>query len=118
MNHPYQYIGFFPDPESFYQLVDGLRSHKLNRQIIFPHVTVLYMPEDALQALFGTEAEITVTGYGCDGKNGNFVSYYGYSKDSYGCDAFRCNFCRRTVFRFCKSRDKCLFGRAVSRRSL
>ena len=69
MNHPYQYIGFFPEPKQFYQLVDGLRSRKLHRQITFPHVTVLYMPEDALQPLFGTEAEITVTGYGCDGKN-------------------------------------------------
>ena len=65
----YLYVAFFVDPEELYGKTRSLRKDPLPCAPSFPHVTVAYKPETVDRSLFGKKAEITITGYGNNGKN-------------------------------------------------
>lgn len=54
------------------QKAANLRTYPLEREITNPHVTCEFRPKNPQTELFGTEAEVTITGYGCDGNNEGF----------------------------------------------
>lgn len=68
----YYYIGCFFDKEEEERLLEHRQGPALERPIGSLHVTVEYLPEHVDTSLFGTEVEVTVTGYGNDGRNEGF----------------------------------------------
>lgn len=70
------YVGWFLDggADAVGRIRDGLRSlgidaEGLGKDIACPHVTLSYMPDDAMEGLFGARARLVVTAYGSDGRN-------------------------------------------------
>lgn len=65
----YKYIGCFVDRGQLMEIVNKICSQRLDRIIKHPHVTFIFRPETVDESLFGKQLEVTVTGYGNDGKN-------------------------------------------------
>ncbi len=73
----YRYIGCFIESEALHAAIAHLPAKRLFRVIAHPHVTFAYMPAQVDRSLFGQKLTVTVTGYGCDGKNeGLYVSVH------------------------------------------
>ena len=68
----YYYIGCFFDKEEEERILDRRQGPVLEHPIEPLHLTVEYMPEPVDASLFGTVVEVTVTGYGNDGRNEGF----------------------------------------------
>ena len=69
----YHYVGFFFDFDELTEKVRDIRRDPLSRSIREPHVTYEFQPHAVDAAMFGTEAEFEITGYGNDGRNEGLV---------------------------------------------
>ena len=65
----YHFVGFFPNPQELWAKTDSIRSFRLANTIMNPHITTEFQPLSVDETLFGETVQITITGYGCDGKN-------------------------------------------------
>ena len=63
------YTGWFVEPEEIGQIAAELAPQRLEKKIEYPHITLVFKPEQVNTELFGSKARITVTGYGNDGEN-------------------------------------------------
>lgn len=69
MQNEYIYIGIFVDEEEVLEPLQADFPSRLERQIKNHHCTLAIYPQVIDTTIFGTEVEILVTGYGCDGEN-------------------------------------------------
>lgn len=60
------YTGWFINPKD-------IGKASLEKPIQYPHITLAFKPEDALEDKFGTTAKIKVVGYGNNGTNEGYL---------------------------------------------
>lgn len=69
MNTQFHYVGLFFKFHSFQSLIAGIRRDPLENDILYPHITFEYMPQEVDRSLFGKPVQVKIVGYGNDGEN-------------------------------------------------